>query len=195
MQNRKDFFNSLAEEWDDITTHDSDKINTILDSIGIQSRDSILDVGCGTGILVPFLLPRIGNSGKITCIDLAENMIDIARKKHPQKNVTLIAGNLMDIDFTKYGFNRIICYSVFPHLDKKEEYIQRMRALLIKGGTITICHSQSREAINDFHRKKSKAVRHDHLPDAATIQQYFANADMRTVYECDNDEMFVITAQ
>jgi len=49
--------------------------------IGIQNGNTVLDVGCGTGVLVPHLKAAIGEPGKITTIDFAANMIAQAAKK------------------------------------------------------------------------------------------------------------------
>jgi tRNA A58 N-methylase Trm61 len=41
-----------------------------------------LDVGSGTGVLVPFLLKAVGPAGHITIIDFAEKMAEICKAKY-----------------------------------------------------------------------------------------------------------------
>ena len=48
----KEFFNSIAEEWDKITKVNEEKINFLLSRIHIQEGDKVLDIGTGTGVLI-----------------------------------------------------------------------------------------------------------------------------------------------
>lgn len=50
---------------------------------------SVLDVACGTGVLIPDYLER--GAAQVTAIDIAPEMVRIAREKFPQENVTVLA--------------------------------------------------------------------------------------------------------
>lgn len=52
--NQVNFFNSIAKDWDNIIKVDETKINYLLSQIDIKEDDYILDVGTGTGVLIPF---------------------------------------------------------------------------------------------------------------------------------------------
>ena len=77
----KNFFNSLAEKWDSICYHPEEKVNYVIDKMGLKNGDSILDIGSGTGVTIPYLEKRIGTNGKITALDIAEKMLEISKKK------------------------------------------------------------------------------------------------------------------
>lgn len=190
--NNKEFFNSVAEKWDTICNHDRDKINQILDLLDIGEGGRILDVGTGTGILVPFVLSRVGRIGKITAVDLAEKMLEVARKKFDYPNVQFIQGDILEMELPENNYDFILCYSVFPHFADKQLAILRMSKYLKKGGKFAICHSQSREDINNLHKNASEAVSKDNLPDIDTIKGYIINAGMDAVCEVDNEKMYVI---
>lgn len=49
------------------------------DAIEPVSGGLILDIGCGPGTLVPYLLPKVGADGSILGVDIAEGMIERAR--------------------------------------------------------------------------------------------------------------------
>ena len=67
IKSQIDFFNSVASTWDETCKHDIDKVERILDLTGIKPGNHILDVGTGTGVLIPSLYKRVGESGRIPC--------------------------------------------------------------------------------------------------------------------------------
>ena len=83
--NQVNFFNSIAKDWDNIIKVDETKINYLLSQIDIKEDDYILDVGTGTGVLIPFLA-KLSPKGSIKAVDISCNMLDIARNKFDDIN-------------------------------------------------------------------------------------------------------------
>lgn len=193
--NQREFFDTMAEKWDTVCKHDTEKIKYILQLLNIENGAKILDVGTGTGILVPFLTAQAGNQGKIVAIDISKKMLEVAQRKYQYDNVSFVCGNVLDGELPEEHFDLVICYSVFPHFEDKQFAVSIMSRYLKRKGKFIICHSQSREAINNLHRNASQAVAEDNLPCAATIKNYFHAAGLNTAVEIDNDEMFVIIAE
>ncbi len=89
----KKFFNEKAKDWDNIVQHDSEKITEVITNIEIINSPNILDVGSGTGVLIPYLVNKFGSKSKITAVDFAENMITVSREKYKQyKNIGNYSG-------------------------------------------------------------------------------------------------------
>lgn len=53
-----EFFNKCAPYWDDNTIRDEEKIKLILDNANVKKGAKILDVACGTSVLIPDYLKR-----------------------------------------------------------------------------------------------------------------------------------------
>lgn len=194
--NCKEYFNSVADKWDSMCSHDPSKIEKILDITGISGGSRILDVGSGTGILIPYLHARTGKSGRIIAVDIAEKMIEIAKGKYGYENVEFIVGDILEEPFENENSDIIICYSVFPHIYDKQAAIAKMAGLLSKEGKLVICHSESRDAINSLHRNSdAAAVSKDRLPDMQTIEKLFENAGLEPILSIDTEEMFAAIAQ
>ncbi|MDD2336588.1 MAG: class I SAM-dependent methyltransferase [Geobacteraceae bacterium] len=193
--NRRDFFNAMADTWDTRCRHDQDRVNEILDLLPLRMGDEVLDVGAGTGVLIPFLLERIGDRGTITAIDMSEKMIRIAERKFEYKNVRFMADDVFSANLQPPRFDVILCYSVFPHFDDKKVAVAKLSRRLNPGGILAICHSEGRDDINSLHKNISPAVAHDHLPPAEEIAEYLAAAGCEIVTLLDTERLFVVAGR
>ena len=68
---KRAFFNEKAAIWDEITVHNLKKVQYIVDQLRIQCDDRILDVGTGTGIMIPFYEKYLVN-GCVVAVDYSE---------------------------------------------------------------------------------------------------------------------------
>lgn len=193
MKSQKDFFNEKAEIWDEICPHDISKVKTIIDMLNIEKGASVLDVGTGTGVLVPELSSRVGEAGRILAVDVSDKMIEVCERKHKYKNAQFKCVDALVLKENNYQY--ITCYSMFPHFQDKKEALNILAQKLSKNGKLIICHSQSRDAINSLHQTAGEEVKEDKLPTIETLEKYFSEAGLKTVHTVDNDEMFVIIGE
>lgn len=190
--NNKDYFNSKAESWDTIVAHDMDKVRKIIGLTGVSTGNAVLDVGTGTGVILPVLHAYVGDCGKITAIDISDRMIAVARRKYNYPNVEFVVGDVMENRFQEEQFDCIICYSMFPHFEDQKAAIALLATYLKKDGKLVICHSQSREAINSLHRDLTGPVQNDRLPTAEVLIQYLTEVGLKESIRIDDEDMFVI---
>jgi len=67
--------------------------------LDIRAGDTVLDVGCGTGLCLPGLRNKIGPTGTIVGIDAAQDMLDLAARRvsaNHWDNVHLVAAPVAD---------------------------------------------------------------------------------------------------
>ncbi len=53
----------------------------------IKSGDTVIDLGCGTGIYLNLLHNQVGNKGRIIAIDKSSDMVAYCKKKFPNPNI------------------------------------------------------------------------------------------------------------
>lgn len=147
------FFDRLAPGWDADMIRCDEVIATILDNAGIAEGVEVLDVACGTGVLFPDYLSR--NVKSLTAIDIAPEMVRIAREKFPQ--VEILCGDVTEKAFEK-KFDRIVVYNAFPHFPEPEKLIEKLSALLKEGGVLTVAHGMSRAQIDRHHEGSASKV-------------------------------------
>lgn len=192
---QREHFNAIAHVWDQKCHHNPSKVERILDLIGIKKSQNILDVGTGTGVLIPYLIDRIGSKGNISALDISDQMISVAQGKHCYTNVKFICADALTYESDENIWDHIICFSVFPHFENQNQAVEKLTGQLKKGGRLTIAHSQSRDAINKLHLKAGEAVERDRLPRLDLIKEYFNSANLKVCVEVDNEELFVVTGE
>jgi demethylmenaquinone methyltransferase/2-methoxy-6-polyprenyl-1,4-benzoquinol methylase len=156
-----EFFDRLAPGWDADMVRNDAIINTILDNAAVTEGKDVLDVACGTGVLIPDYLKR--EVASVTGIDISPKMAEIARAKYPQPEVTILCGDVETTDFGKL-FDCIVVYNAFPHFPDPERLIARLAERLKPGGSLTVAHGMSREKIDAHHHGTASHVSNGLMP-------------------------------
>lgn len=97
---------------------------SIISEIGIQSGDSVLDVGCGYGDFYDYL-NRQGVDVKYTGFDINPDFIDIAQGKYPGQQFEL--KDIINEDYEKYDW--IIsssCFNLKLQAQDNYEFIEQI---------------------------------------------------------------------
>jgi len=171
---RKAYFNEQASSWDERFCIPSlpSFLERLVPQFGLEAGQNILDVGTGTGVLIPYLINAVGPAGSVTAIDYSENMVQMCKTKHSHlKNVSVMLQDIEEDAFPTESFDAIICFGLFPHLENKEKALQNMNHILKPGGTLIIAHALSSEELKAHHNNASSAVVHDILPEETEIIQ------------------------
>jgi demethylmenaquinone methyltransferase/2-methoxy-6-polyprenyl-1,4-benzoquinol methylase len=150
-----EFFDRLAPGWDADMVRNDAIIGTILDNAGVTEGKDVLDVACGTGVLIPDYMKR--EVASVTGIDISPKMAEIAKAKFPQPEVTILCGDVEAAEFEK-PFDCVVVYNAFPHFPDPERLIARLSGLLKPGGTLTVAHGMSREKIDAHHHGAASHV-------------------------------------
>ncbi|MDR0913256.1 MAG: class I SAM-dependent methyltransferase [Methanobrevibacter sp.] len=131
LKNVEKRFEELADEYDQefikLIPKYIESIDALINSIPFEENAKIrvLDLGCGTGVITKHIKEIYENS-IVTCIDLSEKMIEIAKKNLKEyKNIDYLVGNFLDYDFKK-GYDLVVSSLAIHHLvsdeDKKRLY-------------------------------------------------------------------------
>ena len=155
MNKIKEFFNNIADEWTN-DLDDINKIESILDELHINKGDSVLDVGCGKGIITPLLNKRSQN--RVIAMDLSENMIEGAKLSHSDNsNLEFICGDFLETDY-KSQFDFIVIFNAYPHFMDVDKLKERAYEALKPNGKFAIIHSLSKEELNTHHKQHAMGV-------------------------------------
>lgn len=143
MKDVKNHFEEEAKEFDDLILNlipnYKGMINSLIRSIPFESSKPIkvLDLGCGTGNVTSEVKKRYPQA-QVTCVDLAENMIDIAQYKLARyDDIEYQVVDLRNFQYGEDNYDLIISSLALHHLRTDEEKItiyQRIYDALTDGG-------------------------------------------------------------
>jgi tRNA (cmo5U34)-methyltransferase len=142
MNQVKEHFETEAIVFDEtimkIIPYYDQMIRAITDSIPFDknSEITVIDLGCGTGTVARKISDKFPES-RIYCLDIASNMIDIARNKLAgHRDVEFIQG-----DFSTYEFNRkfdvVVSSLALHHLENdqcKKDFYKKVYSILTDSG-------------------------------------------------------------
>jgi len=188
------YFNEKAVIWDkEIAEKDITKLKSMAQRLNLKPNSMVLDIGTGTGVFVPFLLNKIGANGRLVAVDIAEEMLKLARAKNFPANIEHIHADVVNLPIARETFNAAVCYSSFPHFRDKSKALTEISRVLRRGGGLFICHTSNRSVINAIH-SELPAVQHDLVPDAESMRQLLSTAGFGTITIEDNADSYLASA-
>ncbi|MBD5171119.1 MAG: methyltransferase domain-containing protein [Bacteroidales bacterium] len=186
------FFNEIAPKWDSMEVKSYPaKINEILDKVNIPEGGSVLDLGTGTGVLVPYLAERVGADGHVVAIDGSRGMLDQAVRKYGNiANVKFVEADFEE-DLIEGQFDRIMLYCVYPHLKTPHDTLKWLRKVNLKpGGKIVIAFPNDENFVNHVH---GDVEAHSHLlPSARVLADELALVGFTIDYAFSDPGRYVI---
>lgn len=105
----------------------------------IDSKIKILDVGCGHGLIHPYLLNGFGStSATLTGIDVAATVVDVAREENPKVTYDVYDGLRLPYDDGSFSFAYTIC--VMHHVPPAQwaAFLKEMRRVVKPGGIVAV---------------------------------------------------------
>lgn len=138
MNETKHFFNRYGASWDRTRAQDPERIRAMLLLADLAPHSVILDVGCGTGVLEPYLLAH--RPSAILGVDFAASMIEAAREKCRHEAVRFVCADILDV--TGLSCDCCFVYNTFQHFSEPQRIINHITTLLRPGGRIVISHTQ-----------------------------------------------------
>lgn len=100
----------------------------------------LLDLGCGTGLELDAIFKVFPNIA-VTGIDLCQAMLDMLRRKHPDKNIELICGDYFTAPLAENRFDCAVSFQTMHHFShkKKTALYRRIYQALTNSGVYIEC--------------------------------------------------------
>lgn len=190
---KKSFFNQMAEGWDErfYTQEMRERLPQLVSLFQLQKRARILDVGAGTGGIIPYLLEAIGPEGSLWAIDYAEEMVKIGRMKFQKESrVIFELASVENLPYKDQFFDHVVCFGAFPHFEDKKEALEEMGRVLKTGGTLIIAHALSSVALRSHHQNCGP-VSTDFLPEEGEMRSLLGKAGFQVKRLIDEPKRYL----
>lgn len=143
MDNKIDDYNEFASQYANMITKLEEKgieqeplMSTLLSLLGDVSELTALDAGCGEGFLARILAHR---GAKVTGIDIAANLIEIARAKDVERKITYEVADLSR-PLPEYAahFDLIVSRFVLNDVYDYQGFLRTLGSVAKAGGRVVI---------------------------------------------------------
>jgi predicted methyltransferase len=117
------------------------KPDEIVAALGVSPGATVVDLGAGTGYLLPPLSRAVGPSGEVIALEVEAAMIgfiDEAAKREGWTNVHTHAGAYDDPKLPPQSVDAVVTLNVWHHVSERPAYASRVLATLKPGGAFVI---------------------------------------------------------
>ncbi len=129
MDETASYYDTIAPSYDELYRQEQyAKYKHVYEELGVYPGDSILDIGCGTGLLIDYLKRRgLDVFRKYVCVDPSIEMIKKAAAKHGDDlRIIFSHTKCEELSFRERYFDHIVLFTVWDNLDDKFECLDRI---------------------------------------------------------------------
>lgn len=118
---RSRFFDERAATWEQrcYPPEARRRLAALVPRFGVERGDCVLDMGTGTGVLIPYLRDGVGDAGRILSFDVSFEMVRRAGCKERDAKGLCVQATAMRIPARDGVFDRVVCFAAFPHFADK----------------------------------------------------------------------------
>ena len=152
----------------------------LLRELALAPGETVLDIGCGTGMLAEYAASLVGSTGSIVGIDPLPLRIEIA-KKRSAPNLSFKVGNAYDLgEVAAESFDVVYMNAVFHWLPEKSAPLRAILRALKPGGRLGITTVTPERAATWVHVIRQRVLArepYNQYPEAQALQSHRVSRD------------------
>ena len=197
MNPKQVHFNQLAAAWDTLPApaDAATRVRRFVDSVDAPGSRCILDVGCGTGILVDPLLEVYSAASCLVELDFAIEMLTEGRRKRLSPRIHHVCADARSLPFSQACFDLVLCFGVLPHLGDAATVIKELLRVLEPAGVLAVGHIMGSKELNALHRGLGGLIADDTLPPGHELARLLAAQGASVQRVEDKPEEYFVKVQ
>ena len=188
-QTHRQYFNELANTWHE-RMPSSPEFKDYLCRFEVNPGDRVLDIGSGSGRMTDFLSEMVEESGQVVAQDIAEKMLMQASSRIDAENTAFLCDDVHALALRTDSFDKVLCFSAFPHFLDQELAVREMARVLRPGGKLLILHTKDSEGLNAFHASLREPVNHDRLPSVQQLKTLMENSGLHVIVATESPDLY-----
>lgn len=132
------YADSYEKDYEYLNSFEND---AVLKALGNLKGKKVLDVGCGTGRLIRFMLEK---GAEVSGADVSEEMLRVARKNFPE--VSFLKAEMENLPFEDNNFDLVVATFVIVHLKNLSGFFAEVYRVLKNGGIFVLTNINQRKA-------------------------------------------------
>lgn len=126
-----------------------ERLEKIVGSASISGTDVVLDMGTGTGILIPIILKY--KPALVYANDLSEKMLKSVKERYP--DVRSLHGDIRDLKLPDRTVDVVLINACYPNIVDKHGSFTNIRRIAKTGCRVVISHPMGSAFINFLQEK------------------------------------------
>lgn len=184
---QRDFFSGLIHVFDPPLPEGVPKrLERIVATADIRPKDTVLDVGTGTGVLIP--LVRRYQPKDIYACDLSQVMLDHLKSLYPE--VHIIAGDIREVGLPENSVNVVFMNACYPNIVDKQGSLSNIVRMMRMKGRLVISHPMGKAFIDTLKERSPFPL--DDFPEKKDVEGLFAPFGLHMKAFIDNPELYIL---
>lgn len=186
---REEFFNAHATGWEarNYPPEKLRQVDQLVQGLPLAKARVILDIGCGEGVLQPFLQKYAHTDASFLALDPSAAMLKCLSARFPHVRTYQAAAECMPLPDA--SVDMVICFSAFPHVEDKKAAAREFHRVLCPAGRAYVLHIDGREKLNQLH-DSHHAMEGDHLPCPTGMRIIFSEAGFTNIEASEGPDHF-----
>lgn len=173
--------------------------------LDLNDGESVLEIGCGPGVNLGFLVNGVGSEGTVVGIDYSAEMVQQASTRNRQRgwgNVEVTRGNVTQVSFEAGTFDAAFASLVLSTIPASREAIENVYQALKPGGRFVVFdaaaryHSGPMQLLNPLRtRFVSRAFNHQQQDIISELQIVFDQVTIVETFRGESEYVAVAVKQ
>ena len=186
-QRQRDFFSDLIHVFDPpLPEGVPERLKKIVACAKIAKGDVVLDVGTGTGILVPLIQEYWPDM--IFACDLSEAMLARLKEQHPYART--IEGDVRDLTLPDQSIDVVFMNACYPNIVDKDGSFANIGRMMKPGGRVVISHPMGKSFIDSLRERSPFPL--DDFPEQSEAKALFKPYEVEIENFVDESELYIL---
>ena len=163
-----------------------ERLERIVAAGGICEGDTVLDIGTGTGILIPII--KKYRPGQIYACDLSQKMLAQLRRHYPDVKTFLV--DVRDLSLPGGSIEVAFVNACYPNIADKRGAFYNLSRMMRAGGRVVISHPMGKEFILSL--KDTVSFPLDEFPDRETSAELFKPFGFEITTFVDEPRLYIL---